>query len=70
MLQTKVIRAWKDEEYRLSLSEMEREVLPPSPVGTIELSDEDLDHADGGTSIILFTLLAICLSHLICPQDN
>jgi mersacidin/lichenicidin family type 2 lantibiotic len=43
-----IIRAWKDEEYRLSLSEAERALLPESPVGMIELTDEELDGASGG----------------------
>ncbi|HEX6288901.1 MAG TPA: mersacidin/lichenicidin family type 2 lantibiotic [Herpetosiphonaceae bacterium] len=38
-----VIRAWKDEDYRMSLSEEQLGLLPASPVGTIDLSDEDLD---------------------------
>src|SRR5436305_1267632 len=37
-----VVRAWKDEEYRLSLGEAERLGLPANPVGEIELSDADL----------------------------
>lgn len=41
------IRAWKDEEYRNSLSEEERALLPESPVGVVELSDEDLLSVSG-----------------------
>jgi mersacidin/lichenicidin family type 2 lantibiotic len=44
-----IIRAWKDEEYRLSLSDAERALLPENPVGLIELAHEDLDIAVGGT---------------------
>jgi mersacidin/lichenicidin family type 2 lantibiotic len=43
-----IIRAWKDEEYRLSLSEAERALLPEHPAGLIELADAELDHAAGG----------------------
>lgn len=43
-----IIRAWKDEEYRLSLSEEQRAVLPEHPAGLIELEDADLDNAAGG----------------------
>ena len=32
-----IIRAWKDEEYRLSLSAEQRSILPEHPVGAIEL---------------------------------
>ena len=43
-----VIRAWKDEEYRLSLSDIERALLPQHPAGGIELTDEQLGGASGG----------------------
>jgi mersacidin/lichenicidin family type 2 lantibiotic len=42
MSNSDVIRAWKDLEYRESLSESERALLPESPVGMVELSDADL----------------------------
>jgi len=40
-----VIRAWKDEDYRLSLSEEDR---PECPVGEFELTDADLEGVYGG----------------------
>jgi mersacidin/lichenicidin family type 2 lantibiotic len=43
-----VVRAWRDEEYRLSLSEAERAELPEHPAGLIELQDADLEGAAGG----------------------
>jgi mersacidin/lichenicidin family type 2 lantibiotic len=43
-----IIRAWKDEEYRLSLSEAERALLPANPAGVVEVSAEDLDQVAGG----------------------
>ncbi len=42
------VRAWKNEAYRLSLSEEERNLLPESPVGECELSDADLEAVHGG----------------------
>jgi mersacidin/lichenicidin family type 2 lantibiotic len=48
MSHVNVIRAWKDEEYRLSLSEAERAMLPGHPAGLVELSEADMDHVDGG----------------------
>jgi len=42
------VRAWKDEAYRLSLSEEERNQLPESPVGECELSDAELEDIHGG----------------------
>lgn len=44
-----IIRAWKDEKFRHSLSAAEREQLPDNPVGAIELSDEEMEQAQGGT---------------------
>ena len=43
-----IIRAWKDEEYRNSLSEEQRSQLPENPAGMIELSDEDMGYVVGG----------------------
>ncbi len=49
MLRDKIIRAWKDPEYRVSLNEEELNALPESPAGAIELTDEELDTAVGGS---------------------
>jgi mersacidin/lichenicidin family type 2 lantibiotic len=46
-----VIRAWKDEEYRNSLSEAERAALPDNPAGLAELAETDLDKDVGGAFI-------------------
>jgi mersacidin/lichenicidin family type 2 lantibiotic len=43
-----VIRAWKDEEYRLSLSEAERALLPAHPAGFIGLTDVEMYAIGGG----------------------
>lgn len=43
MLKLDVIRAWKDEEYRLSLSEAERAQLPEHPAGLVEVTDADVN---------------------------
>ena len=39
-----IIRAWKDEEYRLSLGE----AAPAHPAGLVELTDADLELVAGG----------------------
>lgn len=44
-----VIRAWKDPEYRNSLSASERAHLPDCPVGLINLTDIELTAVAGGT---------------------
>lgn len=46
-----IIRAWKDEEYRNSLSQEQRSQLPENPAGMIELSDEDMGSVVGGGSV-------------------
>jgi len=43
-----IIRAWKDEEYRLSLSEEQQAMLPAHPAGLIELTDAELGAVAGG----------------------
>jgi mersacidin/lichenicidin family type 2 lantibiotic len=43
-----IIRAWKDPEYRLSLSEGERALLPLHPSGLIELADSEMHAIAGG----------------------
>jgi mersacidin/lichenicidin family type 2 lantibiotic len=48
MSNDKIIRAWKDEAFRNSLSDAERAQLPEHPVGPIELSDTELEHVTGG----------------------
>ena len=42
-----VIRAWKDEEFRQSLSDAQRAQLPDHPAGAIEMSDLDVDGSWG-----------------------
>jgi len=43
-----IIKAWKDEAYRQSLSDAERALLPVNPAGLLELTDEDLAYVAGG----------------------
>ncbi len=47
-----IIRAWKDEGYRLSLSDAERAQLPDNPAGLIELTDAQLGAVAGGRSTV------------------
>ncbi|MEO7020512.1 MAG: mersacidin/lichenicidin family type 2 lantibiotic [Ktedonobacteraceae bacterium] len=47
-MQFDIVRAWKDENYRQSLSEEQLNTLPTSPVGELELSDTDLETIYGG----------------------
>jgi mersacidin/lichenicidin family type 2 lantibiotic len=47
-----IIRAWKDEDYRLSLSEAERALLPEHPAGLIELAGAEMDGVGGGGYVV------------------
>jgi len=43
-----VMRAWKDPEYRKTLSAEELASLPKNPAGKSDLSEGDLDNISGG----------------------
>ena len=43
-----IVRAWKDEAYRQSLSTEEQAMLPANPAGEIELTDIELEAISGG----------------------
>jgi len=47
-----IMRAWKDESFRESLSETERAAIPPRPTAAdgSALSDDQLEAAAGGTT--------------------
>lgn len=51
---SEIIRAWKDPQFRESLSEAELASLPENPAGLVALSDEDLDSVAGGWFFSLF----------------
>jgi mersacidin/lichenicidin family type 2 lantibiotic len=50
MSQLEMIRAWKDEEFRSSLSAEQQALLPENPAGQIELSDDELELIEGATA--------------------
>jgi mersacidin/lichenicidin family type 2 lantibiotic len=43
-----VVRAWKDEGYRQSLSDEQLSTLPANPAGELELSEAELAAVSGG----------------------
>ena len=43
-----IIRAWKDEAYRNSLTPDQRDQLPMSPVGSAELNEQEMAAICGG----------------------
>jgi mersacidin/lichenicidin family type 2 lantibiotic len=42
-----IVRAWKDESYRNSLSTQEQAMLPENPAGALDLSDTELEAIHG-----------------------
>jgi len=50
MSKANIIRAWKDEAFRLSLSAEQRALLPANPAGAIELDDSQLEQVSGGST--------------------
>ena len=70
------IRAWKDEDYRLSLSKAELAMLPENPAGVTELTEDQMGSLEGGTflpinfsvTIVLCTEYGSCFSNVtVCP---
>ena len=61
-----IIRAWKDEDYRLSLSEAERALLPEHPAGLIELTGDEID-GGGGTTLNPTIVAVNCPVHTVSP---
>ncbi|MGI5214105.1 mersacidin/lichenicidin family type 2 lantibiotic [Plantactinospora sp. CA-290183] len=51
-----IIRAWRDDDYRMSLSAGELTALPEHPSGSVELPDAVLRHAVGGRTEFAGTL--------------
>lgn len=41
-------RAWKDEDYRNSLTPEQLAQLPPKPAGVLELDEDALENVNGG----------------------
>jgi mersacidin/lichenicidin family type 2 lantibiotic len=62
-----IVRAWKDEEYRRSLTEAQRAALPQNPAGLIELEVGDLGGAAGGNLRKGYTA-SLQFGHVIRPS--
>jgi mersacidin/lichenicidin family type 2 lantibiotic len=71
-----LVKAWKDEEYRSSLSEAERAMLPENPAGNLELTDAELELVAGGyrrrssSSVSCFFTINVCLGSFACIGTN
>ena len=55
-----IIRAWKDEAYRLSLSEAQRAMLPQNPAGPVELTEAEAAAVEGGLAV---ASCCVCTCH-------
>ena len=44
-----IIRAWKDEDYRNSLTEEQKNQLPENPAGVIDMSDKEMESLNGAS---------------------
>jgi len=55
MSKLNIVRAWKDQEYRLTLTAEQLSQIPASPAGAIDLSDTELDYVAGATTEYNFT---------------
>ena len=64
MKPNKIIMAWKDEEYRASLTAEEQAALPVNPAGVLALNEEDLDLVGGAfpSLVCLITTGEFCFS--------
>ena len=61
-----VIRAWKDPAYRAALSDEARAALPENPAGTMDVTDAELGHVEGGFHMARFA----ATKALIAAQYN
>jgi mersacidin/lichenicidin family type 2 lantibiotic len=64
MSQQNVIRAWKDPEYRASLSDAQRAMLPENPAGMVELEPAELNRVEGGADA--FAASRVALKTYVC----
>jgi len=63
------IRAWKDADYRASLSEAELAALPEHPAGLVELPEAELAEV-GGAGLSYFTGTCGRVCQILTPQYN
>lgn len=70
-----IIRAWKDADFRSSLTAGELAALPPSPAGAVALDEVDLDQVGGAspTWYIVVLSLGCCdgmTGSMACPSGT
>ena len=70
MTQQQIIRAWKDPEYRASLSPAELRALPAHPAGLVEMNDGELMEVSGGTTLVCVSVVVSILLVDSCAGDT
>jgi mersacidin/lichenicidin family type 2 lantibiotic len=64
-----IIRAWKDDAYRQSLSDEQRTELPANPAGELQLTDAQLEEAFGGDGAHIHSVtIIICDLNVVSAQ--
>ena len=70
MTNAQVVRAWKDPEYRSSLSAAELRALPAHPAGLVELDEGELMEVSGGTTAPCISVSVIVTLTLMLRSDT
>jgi mersacidin/lichenicidin family type 2 lantibiotic len=68
MCKKTIVRAWKDAEFRASLSEAERAALPANPAGEAELTEAELKQVTGGMYLPTAPIMCKPSLLLFCPK--
>ncbi len=64
MKKESIVKAWKNAEFRESLSAEELSLLPGHPCGLVDLQDEDLAEIAGGTHLSCNTCNSCDCTHV------
>jgi mersacidin/lichenicidin family type 2 lantibiotic len=64
-----IARAWKDPEYRKTLTPEELASLPENPAGKAELTGKDLEGVAGGFHDTIGTCAASCVCSVVCTKE-
>ena len=64
-----IARAWRDDEFRAGLSAEALASLPDSPVGEIELHDEDLNEVLGGSLSEATIAVSVAITVVWCISE-
>jgi mersacidin/lichenicidin family type 2 lantibiotic len=61
-----ILRAWKDPEYRKTLTPTELASVPENPAGDAELGPEELEGVAGGYHDSIGTCAKTCVCTIVC----